>query len=67
MVESPPLLDADGAGDACYRFGSVHPGGFNAVFADGSVHVISYEIDPMLFNYLGDRMDGQAISLDNID
>lgn len=27
-----------------YQFGSSHPSGMNAVFADGSVHFISYEI-----------------------
>jgi prepilin-type processing-associated H-X9-DG protein len=36
-------------------FGSSHPGGFNAVFADGSVHSISYDIDVIVFNSLGTR------------
>jgi len=44
-----------------YNFGSAHPGGFNAVFADGSVHLLSYEIDVVLFNNLGDRQDGNVV------
>jgi prepilin-type N-terminal cleavage/methylation domain-containing protein/prepilin-type processing-associated H-X9-DG protein len=42
-------------------FGSSHSGGFNAVFADGSVHFIPYAIDPKVFSYLGNRSDGQVI------
>lgn len=45
------------------NFGSSHPGGFNAVFADGSVHTISYDIDPITFDNLGDRQDGQIVDL----
>ncbi|MCH8839569.1 MAG: DUF1559 domain-containing protein, partial [Planctomycetes bacterium] len=40
-------------------FGSAHPGGFNAVFADGSVHTIRYEVDPFVFDRLGNREDGE--------
>lgn len=44
------------------RFGSSHPGQFNTVFADGSVHSLSYTIDPSVFRYLGNRSDGQVIA-----
>ena len=44
-----------------YSFGSAHPGGINTVFADGSVHTINYDIDPDVFNYLGNRSDGEVI------
>ncbi|TWU22573.1 DUF1559 domain-containing protein [Bythopirellula polymerisocia] len=44
-------------------FGSAHPGGINAVFADGSVHVITYDVDPFVFDYLGDREDGQIVDM----
>ncbi len=43
------------------NFGSSHPGGFNSVFADGSVHPINYDIDPYIFDRLGDREDGELI------
>ncbi len=48
-------------GDGGGLFGSSHPGRFNAVFADGSVHPISYTIDPTVFKLLGNRSDGQII------
>ena len=47
-------------------FGSAHPGGFNAVFTDGSVHTISYEIDPDLFDSIGDIRDGQIVDLSQL-
>ena len=35
--------------------GSAHTGGLNAVFADGSVHTINYDVDVFVFNALGTR------------
>lgn len=47
--------------DACtMRFGSAHPSGFHTVFADGSVHSVEYGIDPLAWEYLGDRNDGET-------
>ena len=42
--------------------GSAHAAGINAVFADGSVASISYDVDPETFNCLGHREDGQSVS-----
>ncbi|MFM7243996.1 MAG: DUF1559 domain-containing protein [Planctomycetaceae bacterium] len=42
--------------------GAAHQAGMNAVFADGSVTMLSYEIDPETFNCLGHRDDGQSVS-----
>jgi prepilin-type N-terminal cleavage/methylation domain-containing protein/prepilin-type processing-associated H-X9-DG protein len=53
-----PELDDDFA----YSFGSAHPGGINALFADGSVTSISYDIDRETFNRLGHRSDGEPIT-----
>jgi prepilin-type N-terminal cleavage/methylation domain-containing protein/prepilin-type processing-associated H-X9-DG protein len=44
--------------DGYYRFGSAHPGGFQAVFLDGSVQIISYDVDPLVYQGLGNRNDG---------
>jgi prepilin-type N-terminal cleavage/methylation domain-containing protein len=40
--------------DGGLRFGSSHFGSFQAVFADGAGHVISYSITPSVFAQLGD-------------
>jgi prepilin-type N-terminal cleavage/methylation domain-containing protein len=38
-----------------YLFGSAHSAGFNCVFADGSVHTISYDIPIDVLNSLGTK------------
>ena len=48
------------------NFGSAHPGAFQAVFADGSVHSIRYDIEPELFDRLGDRNDEQTVDLSEL-
>jgi prepilin-type processing-associated H-X9-DG protein len=59
----PPAPDYNApSGDGDQRFGSSHTGGFNAVFADGSVHNLSYAISPDAFRYLGDKADGQIVN-----
>jgi prepilin-type N-terminal cleavage/methylation domain-containing protein/prepilin-type processing-associated H-X9-DG protein len=45
-----------------YQFGSAHPGGINAAFADGSVTGLSFDIDRETFNRLGHRDDGELIT-----
>lgn len=45
------------------RFGSSHPGGFMAAFADASVHFIPYTIDAAVFSQIGNRADGQVFKL----
>jgi prepilin-type processing-associated H-X9-DG protein len=42
-------------------FGSPHPNGFNMAFCDGSIHAISYDIDPRVHAMLCDRQDGEAV------
>jgi prepilin-type N-terminal cleavage/methylation domain-containing protein/prepilin-type processing-associated H-X9-DG protein len=51
-------LHGDGPNSAPWYMlaaGSAHAGGFNAVFADGSVHSINYGIDIIVYNSLGTR------------
>jgi prepilin-type N-terminal cleavage/methylation domain-containing protein len=47
-----------------FQFGSAHPAGINAVFADGSVHSVKYGIDPDVFNALGNIDDGTTLHSD---
>ena len=42
--------------------GSKHPGGFNALFADGSVRFIKTTINPQTFRALITRAGGEVIS-----
>jgi prepilin-type processing-associated H-X9-DG protein len=49
-----------------YEFGSAHPGGVNAMFADGSVHTINYDIDYITFNRMGDRSDGEVVDMSSL-
>ena len=61
-TDVPPAPDYRApAGTGERRFGSSHTGGFNAVFADASVHFIPYAVDPTVFRYLGSKNDNQPI------
>jgi hypothetical protein len=61
-----PMIDLPGAfeqhGDWMQsKFGSAHPAGCLFVFCDGSVHLISFSIDPATFQNLGQMNDRQPI------
>jgi prepilin-type N-terminal cleavage/methylation domain-containing protein/prepilin-type processing-associated H-X9-DG protein len=49
-----------------YMFGSAHSGGFNCVFADGSVHSISYDVPIDVLNSLGTK-GGEAGQYEVVD
>ncbi len=51
----------DGIGISGYEFGSAHPSGINALFADGSIRLITYSVNLTQFNWMGDRQDGYVI------
>jgi len=54
----------DPGGVIGYYFGSAHSSAFNALFADGHVAQIAYNIDLVTFNALGNRQDGLVINLE---
>jgi prepilin-type N-terminal cleavage/methylation domain-containing protein len=47
--------------DLTWRFGGPHSGGWQAVFCDGSVHFLSFDIEPKMHAWLGNRLDGEVI------
>ena len=49
-----------------YGAGSSHPGGFNVLFADGSVRFIGSSINPGVFRALVTRNGGEVINQDEI-
>lgn len=57
LTKEPPLPDTSGAQHAS-QFGSAHPGTFQSVYCDGSVHTISFDIDPEVHRLRGNRGDG---------
>jgi prepilin-type N-terminal cleavage/methylation domain-containing protein/prepilin-type processing-associated H-X9-DG protein len=65
------ILPADSPTNDTWRavsfFGSAHPAGMNALFADGSVHNVKYGIDPQVFNALGARDDGTNLHAQDQD
>ena len=50
----PPLCDAP-LGDQPFRFGSAHVTAFHMSYCDGSIHSVSYDIDPDVHRSLGSR------------
>jgi prepilin-type N-terminal cleavage/methylation domain-containing protein len=69
-TKQPPLADSDkfpshfSGDDAWSVFGSAHPAGCQFVLCDGSVHTITYDIDPKTFTRLGSIADGEILSQD---
>ena len=62
MVDYPPWAPAQAATDWIRTAArSYHSGGVNFVFADGSVHFITNQIDLTTYLRLGNRADGETL------
>jgi prepilin-type N-terminal cleavage/methylation domain-containing protein len=61
--QGPKCGGAPGTNFDVYMFGSAHPSGMNAVFGDNAVKFLRFDIDVVLFNYLGARNDEQTVDL----
>ncbi|HJS06532.1 MAG TPA: DUF1559 domain-containing protein [Pirellulales bacterium] len=48
---------------SCHNFGSAHPSSFNAVFCDGSVHSLTYDISFATHTALASRAAGDKVVL----
>jgi len=62
MPDTPYTVEKPEA-DYMYAFGGSHPGVWIAVFCDGSVHSLSFSIDPFIHQRLGNRQDGDPVDL----
>jgi prepilin-type N-terminal cleavage/methylation domain-containing protein len=65
-MQDTALFDTGTSGTFGWRsaflFGSAHPAGINAVMGDGSVRIITYQVQPNVFNALGHISDGSTIA-----
>jgi prepilin-type N-terminal cleavage/methylation domain-containing protein/prepilin-type processing-associated H-X9-DG protein len=61
----PDAPDGSVPDDEHYRFGSGHLSGMNAVFGDGSVRFIRYNVDATQFMRMCSRSDGGVVTFDN--
>lgn len=59
-VELPPQQDRLND-EKWFNFGSAHAGTYQAVFCDGSVRQIQYQIDPLVHARMGNRHDGFSV------
>lgn len=59
-----PRRDTEGANGATYKTsaGSAHPSGINLALCDGSVDSYTFDIDPLVWNGLGGRDDGDWVT-----
>jgi prepilin-type N-terminal cleavage/methylation domain-containing protein len=47
-------------GNDPFAMGGAHPSGFNACFGDASVHFVSWDVDPIVYNFWGNRQDERS-------
>jgi prepilin-type processing-associated H-X9-DG protein len=60
-----PFRDTPGLG-LWSSMGSAHPNGFHVMFADGSVRMMPFDIDPAIHSALGSRDGEEAVDLSDL-
>ena len=60
-----PRNDNEDVEGVSLRFGSPHPGGFQAVYGDGSVRTVDYDIDPFIYSAMGSRNGREVVSVES--
>jgi prepilin-type N-terminal cleavage/methylation domain-containing protein/prepilin-type processing-associated H-X9-DG protein len=62
QTPQPDFTDPTASTSGLSRFGSSHPTGMNAVFCDGSVRVVRYDVNDKVFMRACVRNDGQPFN-----
>ena len=62
---SPPVPDSSRIATR-NPFGSAHEAGCNFLLCDGSVHFVSFDIDPETHRRLGNREDGESVNIKSL-
>ena len=60
LRDTAPAPNNSYAADGVLSLGGPHTGGVNLVYVDGSVHAVEWEVDPLVWNSLADREDGET-------
>lgn len=60
-AERPPQKDIRHIAGTSRRFGASHESGFSVVMGDGSVRMISFSVDPVVFQSICQMNDGQVV------
>lgn len=67
IVPKPDHINnANGFNQGQGRFGSQHPSGIMILLCDGSVRLVSFNVDKLTFHRLGYRNDGQPFDLPGV-
>jgi prepilin-type N-terminal cleavage/methylation domain-containing protein len=61
----PPRPDTQGV-TYNWSFGGAHPTGWMALFCDGSVHYLPFDMSGIIHQRLGNRLDGETIDMSGL-
>jgi prepilin-type processing-associated H-X9-DG protein len=64
MASTGPIYVPNSKASMVDDYWSLHPGGCNFVFCDGSVRFVKASVNPNVFSYLSTRAGGEIVSAD---